>query len=82
MATGNTLDTNLAITMFNNLQNASFMHISSPVNALEDVYGTLGHFAKIKVASKMVDSRFIMEMLYFFFFRFALFFLNFWRLRP
>ena len=68
MATGNTLDTNLAITMFYNLQNASFMHISSPVNALEDVYGTLGHFAKIKVASKMVDSRFIMECCIFFFF--------------
>ena len=48
MATKNTLDTNLAITMFYNLQNASFMHISSPVNALEDVYGTLGHFVKIQ----------------------------------
>ena len=44
MATKNTLNTNLAITMFYNLQNASFMHISSPVNAIEDVYGTLGHF--------------------------------------
>ena len=43
------------------------MHISSPVNAIEDVYGTLGHFGKIKVTSKMVDSRFIMEMPYFFF---------------
>ena len=51
--------------MFYNLQNASFLHISSPVNALEDDYGTLGHFVKIKVASKMVDSRFIMEMPYF-----------------
>ena len=66
MATKNTLDTNLAITVFYNLQNASFMHISSPVNAIEDVYGTLGHFVKIKVAFKMVDSRFIMEMPYFF----------------
>ena len=66
MATKNTLDTNLAITVFYNLQNASFMHISSPDNAIEDVYGTLGHFVKIKVASKMVDSRFIMEMPYFF----------------
>ena len=73
MATKNTLDTNLAITVFYNLQNASFMHISSPVNAIEDVYGTLGHFVKIKVAFKMVDSRFIMEMPYFFS-RFALFF--------
>ena len=52
--------------MFYNLQNASFMHISSPVNTIEDVYGTLGHFGKIKVRSKMVDSRFIMEMPYFF----------------
>ena len=66
MATKNTLDTNLAITMFYNLQTALFMHISSLVNAIEDVYGTLGHFVKIKVASKMVDSRFIMEMPYFF----------------
>ena len=71
MATKNTLNTNLAITMFHNLQNASFMHISSPVNAIEDVYGTLGHFVKIKVTSKMVDSRFVMEMPYFFS-RFAL----------
>ena len=62
MATKNTLNTNLAITMFYNLQNASFMHISSPVNAIEAVYGTLGHLGKIKVTSKMVDSRFIMEM--------------------
>ena len=66
MATKNTLDTNLAITMFYNLQNASFTHISSPLNSLADVYGTWGHFVKIKVASKMVDSRFIMEMPYFF----------------
>ena len=66
MATKNTLNTNLAITMFYNLQNASFMHISSPVNAIEDVYGTLGHFGKINVTSKMVDSRFIMEIPYFF----------------
>ena len=66
MATENTLNTNLAITMFYNLQNASFMHISSPVNAIEDVYGTWGHFVKIKVTSKMVDSRVIMEMPYFF----------------
>ena len=66
MDTKNTLNTNLTITMFYNLQNASFMHISSPVNAKEDVYGTLGHFGKIKVTSKMVDSRFIMEMPYFF----------------
>ena len=76
MATKNTLNTNLAITMFYNLQNESFMHISSPVNAIEDVYGTLGHFFKIKGTSKMVDSRFIMEMPYFFS-RFALFFLFF-----
>ena len=33
----NTLFTNLVITMFYNLQNASFMHISSPINAIEDV---------------------------------------------
>ena len=52
--------------MFYNLQNASFMHISSPVNAIEDVYGTWGHFGKIKVTSKMVESRFVMEMPYFF----------------
>ena len=32
--------TNLAITMFYNPQNASFMHISSPVNAIEDNYVT------------------------------------------
>ena len=67
MATKNTLNTNLAITMFYNLQNASFMHISSPVKTIEDVYGTLGHFGKIKVTTKMVDSRFIIEMPYFFF---------------
>ena len=66
MATKNTLNTNLAIAIFYNLQNESFLHISSPVNAIEDVYGTLGHFVKIKVTSKMVDSRFIMEMPYFF----------------
>ena len=41
------------------------MHISSPINAIDDVYVTLGHFVKIKMASKMVDSRFIMEMPYF-----------------
>ena len=35
---------NLAITMFYNPQNASFMHISSPVNAIEDDYVTFGHF--------------------------------------
>ena len=46
MATKNTSVTNLAITMFCNLQNASFMHISSPINATEDVYVTLGHFVK------------------------------------
>ena len=32
------------------------MHISSPINAIEDVYVTLGHFVKIKVASKIQDS--------------------------
>ena len=42
----NTSVTNLAITMFYHLQNASFMHISSPINAIEDVYITLGHFLK------------------------------------
>ena len=63
MPTKNTSVTNLAITMFYNLQNASFMHISSPINAIEDVYVTLGHFVKIKMASKMADVRFIMEML-------------------
>ena len=62
----NTSASNLAITMFYNLQNASFMHISSPINAIEDVYVTLGHFVKIKLASKMADSRFIMEMAIFF----------------
>ena len=46
MATKNTSVKNLAITMFYNLQNASFMHISSPINATEDVYVTLGHFVK------------------------------------
>ena len=68
----NTLVTNVAITMFYNLQNASFMYISSLLNAIEELYVTLGHFVKIKVASKMADSRFIMEMPIFF--RFALFF--------
>ena len=53
--------------MFYSLQNASFMHISLAVNAIEDVYFTLGHFVK----NKMADSRFNMEMPYFF--RFALF---------
>ena len=57
--------------MLYNLQNASFMHISSPINAIEDIYVTLGHFVKIKMASKMADSRLIMEMPYFS--RFALF---------
>ena len=65
MATKNTSVTNLAITMFYKLENASFMHISSPINAIEDVYVTLGQFVKIKMASKMADSRFIMKMLYF-----------------
>ena len=37
MATKNTSVTNLAITMFYNLQNVSFMHIASPINAIEDV---------------------------------------------
>ena len=64
MATKNTSVTNLVITMYYNLQNASFMHISSPINAIEDVYVTLGHFIKIKMASKMADSWFIMEMPY------------------
>ena len=48
------------------------MHILSPINAIEDFYVTLGHFVKIKMVSKMADSRFIMEMPYFS--RFALFF--------
>ena len=39
--------------------------MSLPINAIEDVYVTLGHFVKIKMASKMADSRFIMKMLYF-----------------
>ena len=73
IATKNTLVTDLAITMFYNLQNASFLHISSPVNAIEDSYVTFGHFVKIKRASKIADSRFIMEMPYFP--RFALFFI-------
>ena len=42
MATKNMPVTNLAIPMFYNQQNASFMHISSPVNAIEDDYVTLG----------------------------------------
>ena len=50
----NTLVTNLPITMFYNLQNATFMHISSTIHAIEDVYVTL------------VGSKFIMEKLYFF----------------
>ena len=49
------------------------MLISSPLNAIEDVYVTLGQLVKIKMAFKMADSRFIMEMP-FFFSRFALFF--------
>ena len=58
MATKNMPVTNLPITMFYNPQNASFMHISSPVNAIEDNYVTLGYFVK----SKMANSRFILEM--------------------
>ena len=73
MATKNSLTMNLA--MFYNLQNASFMHISSPINTIDDFYVTLGHFVKIKMASKMADSRFIMEMQYFS--RFALFYILF-----
>ena len=65
IATKNTLFTNLAITMFYSLQNASFMHILSSINATEDVYVTLGHFVKFKMASKIADSMFIMEMPYF-----------------
>ena len=72
MATKNMPVTNLAITMFYNPQNASFMHISSPVNAIEDNYVTLGYFVKSKMASKMANSRFILEMPYFS--RFAFFF--------
>ena len=75
MATKNMPVTNLAITMFYNPQNASFMHISSPVNAIEDNYVTLGYFVKSKMASKMANSRFIFEMPYFS--RFAFFFLFF-----
>ena len=67
----NTLVMNLAITTFYNLQNASFMHISPQINALERFYVILGHIVKIKMASKMADSRFIMEMPYFS--RFALY---------
>ena len=58
--------------MFYNLQNASLIHISSPINAIEDDNVTLGHFVKIKMASKMAESRVIMEIPYFS--RFALFF--------
>ena len=75
MATKNMPVTNLAITMFYNPQNAFFMHISSPVNAIEDDYETLGYFVKSKMASKMANSRIILEMPYFS--RFALFFANF-----
>ena len=46
------------------------MHISSPINAIEDVYVTLRNFLEIKVSSKMADSRFFMEMSHVF--RFAL----------
>ena len=42
------------------------MLISSPISAIEDVYVTLGQFVKIKMAFKMADSRFIMEMPFFF----------------
>ena len=49
---------NLAITMFYNPQIASFMHILSPVNAIEDDYVTFGHFVKPKTASKLADSMF------------------------
>ena len=75
MATKNMPVTNLAITMFYNPQNASFMHISLPVNAIEDNYVILGYFVKFKMASKMANSRFILEMPYFS--RFALFFFSF-----
>ena len=68
MATKNIPVMNLAIIMFYNPQNASFMHISSPVNAIEDNYVTLGYFVK----SKMANSRFILEIPYFS--RFAFFF--------
>ena len=56
---------NLAITMFYNPQIASFMHILSPVNAIEGDYVTFGHFVKPKTASKMADSMFTMKMPYF-----------------
>ena len=46
------------------LQSAKYI-IYAPINAIEDVYVTLGHFVKIKMASKMADSRFMMEMSYF-----------------
>ena len=57
MATKNIPVTNLTITVFYSPQNASFMHISSPINAIEDDYVTLGYFVK----TKMADSRFILE---------------------
>ena len=41
------------------------MCISSPVNAIEDVYVSLWHFVKTKMASKMADSRFIMNAIFF-----------------
>ena len=66
--------TNLAITMFYNPQNASFMHISSPVNAIEDNYVTLRYFVK----SKMV---FILEIPYFSIFAFFFFFFFFFFLK-
>ena len=42
MATKNMPVTNLAITMYYNPQNALFMHISSPVNAIEDDFRLWG----------------------------------------
>ena len=57
MATKNTSVTNLAITMFDNLQNASFLHISSQINAKEDVYVPLGHFVKIKIQGSLWKCR-------------------------
>ena len=56
------------------LQSAKYI-IYAPITAIEDVYVTVGHFVKIKMASKMADSRFNMEMPYFS--RFALFFVCF-----
>ena len=70
MAAKNTLVTTLAIIMFYSLQNASFMHISPPINGIDLCH--FGACCKIKMASKIADSRFIMEMPYFS--RFALFF--------